>query len=393
MIRARSMKSAQQPLPACLPARTRRSSSSRPLIVAITPATVSFPVEVDRGHRPRCRAHGDPRPQRFRIPRCLRAPGTAEALDARVDPLQPGKRLEATGPQEVRELVDVFNDMLDRLEGERRESGRQALAAQEGERWRVAQELHDDVGQALTGILLRLEALARQAPTDLDPTCVQPGEATRETRPRHQPRSRGSFARKHSSDLEGSPRRSPPSRGGSRRSPACGSDIASQPASTSSTTSPNCVIYRVAQESLTNAARHTRARWSWTRLAKRTPQHRARASATTGRPPRPYHRRVTESSACASASDADRATLDDRKSRRGRRRGQADRAARAMNNAQFDPILLADDHHVVRHGLRLLIDARARPHRCRRAGDGIEAVQPVLETTSISRSSMSPCRA
>ena len=92
-----------------------------------------------------------------------------ERMMREVDPQRPGERLQVAGPQEVRELVVVFNDMLDRLELERRESGQRALAAQEGERWRVAQELHDDVGQVLTGVLLRMEALARQAPADLLP--------------------------------------------------------------------------------------------------------------------------------------------------------------------------------------------------------------------------------
>jgi two-component system sensor histidine kinase UhpB len=50
--------------------------------------------------------------------------------------------------------------MLDRLEGERRESGRRALAAQEGERTRVARELHDEVGQVLTAIALQAERAA-----------------------------------------------------------------------------------------------------------------------------------------------------------------------------------------------------------------------------------------
>ena len=38
--------------------------------------------------------------------------------------------------------------MLERLEAERRASVGRALAAQEGERLRVAQELHDGVGRA-----------------------------------------------------------------------------------------------------------------------------------------------------------------------------------------------------------------------------------------------------
>jgi two-component system sensor histidine kinase UhpB len=53
--------------------------------------------------------------------------------------------------------------MLDRLEEERRQSGRRALAAQEGERRRIALGLHDEVGQVLTGVLLQLDTLGGNA--------------------------------------------------------------------------------------------------------------------------------------------------------------------------------------------------------------------------------------
>ena len=53
--------------------------------------------------------------------------------------------------------------MLDRLEGERRESGLRALAAQEAERKRIARELHDEVGQTLTAVALRAERAAERA--------------------------------------------------------------------------------------------------------------------------------------------------------------------------------------------------------------------------------------
>ena len=53
------------------------------------------------------------------------------------------------------------------LEAERQGSARRALAAQEGERLRVARELHDEVGQTLTGVVLALEEIHRRAPADL----------------------------------------------------------------------------------------------------------------------------------------------------------------------------------------------------------------------------------
>jgi two-component system, NarL family, sensor histidine kinase UhpB len=82
-----------------------------------------------------------------------------------VDLLRPGQRLAERGGVEVAELVAVFNEMLDRLEAERHESGQRALRAQEAERARIAGGLHDEVGQVLTGVLLQLEGEARSEET------------------------------------------------------------------------------------------------------------------------------------------------------------------------------------------------------------------------------------
>ncbi|MBV9195304.1 MAG: HAMP domain-containing protein [Solirubrobacterales bacterium] len=79
-----------------------------------------------------------------------------------VDPTRPGRRadpFEHAGA-EVLALARALNAMLDRLEGERRESGRRVLAAQERERSRIARELHDEVGQTLTAIAIRAERAA-----------------------------------------------------------------------------------------------------------------------------------------------------------------------------------------------------------------------------------------
>jgi two-component system sensor histidine kinase UhpB len=81
-----------------------------------------------------------------------------------VEPLEPGRRLAIRGTDtDVAALTAAFNDMLDRLESERRESGRRALLAQEAERQRIARELHDEVGQVLTGVVLELEHASGQA--------------------------------------------------------------------------------------------------------------------------------------------------------------------------------------------------------------------------------------
>jgi two-component system sensor histidine kinase UhpB len=83
------------------------------------------------------------------------------------DPLSPGKRVRVSGGPAVVALAQTFNEMLDRLEAERRESARQALLVQEGERQRIARELHDEVGQTLTGVMLQVEGLAGRIPDEL----------------------------------------------------------------------------------------------------------------------------------------------------------------------------------------------------------------------------------
>src|ERR671930_1456482 len=86
-----------------------------------------------------------------------------------VDLANPGKRADVNpgAADEVRRLSADFNRMLERLEHERRESGRAVLRAQEVERSRIAQDLHDEVNQALTAILLRLSATISDAPPGL----------------------------------------------------------------------------------------------------------------------------------------------------------------------------------------------------------------------------------
>lgn len=98
-----------------------------------------------------------------------------------VDLLRPGQRLAERGGPEVAELVHVFNQMLDRLEAERRGSGQRALRAQEAERTRIARGLHDEVGQVLTGVLLQLDSLAVANDPERAAAVEETKEAVRQT--------------------------------------------------------------------------------------------------------------------------------------------------------------------------------------------------------------------
>ncbi len=77
-----------------------------------------------------------------------------------IDLAAPGKRALPSpySAREVQHLTSGFNAMLDRLEEERRSSGRAVVRGQEQERQKIAQDLHDEVNQALTAIKLRLSA-------------------------------------------------------------------------------------------------------------------------------------------------------------------------------------------------------------------------------------------
>ncbi|MFJ9739251.1 sensor histidine kinase [Streptomyces sp. NPDC101166] len=98
---------------------------------------------------------------------------------ADADLLHPGPRPVVSGPVETAELIATYNSMLDRLGAERAASAGRALSAQERERHRIARELHDEVGQTLTAVLLQLKRVADRAPHDLREEVGQAQEATR----------------------------------------------------------------------------------------------------------------------------------------------------------------------------------------------------------------------
>jgi two-component system sensor histidine kinase UhpB len=93
-----------------------------------------------------------------------------ETLINRLEAIDPAQGMSFDAPtvghmEEVDRLSATFRRLLGRIEAERRRSGRLVLRAQEEERKRLARDLHDEVNQALTAILLRLQALMQDAPS------------------------------------------------------------------------------------------------------------------------------------------------------------------------------------------------------------------------------------
>ncbi len=82
-----------------------------------------------------------------------------------VDPSQPSSfALRGEPVTEIDRLARSFKRLLQRIEAERTRAGQLVFRAQEEERRRLARDLHDEVNQALTAILLRLEALSQGEP-------------------------------------------------------------------------------------------------------------------------------------------------------------------------------------------------------------------------------------
>lgn len=147
--------------------------------LALSPATVSFPIALTEGIVLAVGLVAILMVNLLLVRRSFAPLERLTRLMRSVDLLRPGQRVDVSGPQEVRELGAVFNEMLERLERERHESGWDALKAQETERKRVAQELHDEVGQALTAVMLQIGRLAKDAPSELSDEFTEALETTR----------------------------------------------------------------------------------------------------------------------------------------------------------------------------------------------------------------------
>jgi two-component system sensor histidine kinase UhpB len=224
------------------------------LILAVSPATVSARVTAGEAGLLALGAAVAVAANVVVMRRAL-APLRALAVEmAAVDLLSPPVvAVPRAGVSEVATLGRAYDAMLERLLAERRASARRAIEAQEAERARIGRELHDEVGQALTGVALELQAVA--------------GPDARFDAAREALRSASDGVREITDGLRPSPLEDFGLRGAVV---ALASTLADRsrlhvtrelagrlpplPVET------ELVVYRVAQEALTNVARHADAR-------------------------------------------------------------------------------------------------------------------------------------
>jgi two-component system sensor histidine kinase UhpB len=150
------------------------------LVLVVSPVTVSFPIALAELVAVSGGLVAMLVLNLVLLRRTFRPLGRLTSVMRSIDPLRPGERatVDAADP-EVAELAAAFNDMLGRLEFERRESARRALAAQEGERRRIARELHDEIGQTLTAVVLQLDRVERRAGSAVDGGVAEARESLR----------------------------------------------------------------------------------------------------------------------------------------------------------------------------------------------------------------------
>lgn len=172
---------------------------------------------------------------------------------------EPIERMHVPDGDIAGSLAGAVNDLITRIEGGQRDSRLAALAAQEAESVRIAQELHDGVGQSLTAVLLQVSALVDSAPPSQRGALEEVREATRQSL--DEVRGVARQLRPHA--LEDLGLRSALAGLSTElfthvdthveRNISIGLPVLSEAA--------ELVVYRVAQEALTNVARHAQARW------------------------------------------------------------------------------------------------------------------------------------
>ena len=163
-----------------------------------------------------------------------------------------------------------------------RRSGQLVMRAQEEERRRLARDLHDEVNQALTAILLRLEALAQDAPPEHAQEVARaqaPGEPgdgrASEPRPPAPPHGAGRPRPRGRDRRPAEALRRPHRRGGALRRPGRPRDARGGRADRRVPRGPGGADQR-------RAPRRARPRWRWSWRWPRTSPSCACATTGTG---------------------------------------------------------------------------------------------------------------
>ncbi|HEY4827111.1 MAG TPA: histidine kinase [Solirubrobacteraceae bacterium] len=192
----------------------------------------------------------------FLLRRVVRPLQRLTAVARTVDLSDPVPSLpEARPDSEAGELAITFNEMLRRLQAERKEATGRVLAGQEAERLRIAQELHDQVGQDLTAALLLLSRVESRAPEELRAAVTEAQDSVRASL--EDVRRIGIELRPEALDDLGL--ESALAVLCDRFAQRSGLDVAYRVADPlpELSASAELVVYRVAQEALTNVARHS----------------------------------------------------------------------------------------------------------------------------------------
>jgi two-component system sensor histidine kinase UhpB len=232
-------------------------------VLALSPATVSSPVLVTElpvltvGLALMVTANA------FLLRASLAPLEGLTTLMERVDSLRSRDRLEVSGNGDLTHLIGTFNAMLDRLEADRSASTARVLAAQETERQRIARELHDEIGQSLTVVLLQLKRVVDRVPEELTEEVRTIRESVRSCLDE----VRGVARRLRPGVLEDLGLLSALTALAAEFEDVGGLELAkSLEAPPDLDPDTELVIYRIAQESLTNVVRHSGARHARLRL-------------------------------------------------------------------------------------------------------------------------------
>ncbi|MBK7722924.1 MAG: HAMP domain-containing protein [Austwickia sp.] len=179
-----------------------------------------------------------------------------EAMDRR-DELSEPERVPVTRSDEVGRVAAAYNALLDRLSTQKLRASALAISAQEDERRRISRELHDEVGQTLTAVLLRLQRLESRTSSDIAEEVRGAAEVTRTALQE----VRRVVARLRPGVLDDLGLVSALTALATETAGASGvvvhravHDVPGR------TPDQDLVIYRVAQEALTNVVRHAQAR-------------------------------------------------------------------------------------------------------------------------------------